>query len=400
MGFEGRGGVASEDRDLELSIDTRLVELLYTASPPTIVASMVVATLVVIVLQDDAPKRFLYTWLLLSVLISLLRFVLVYKWHHRDPGDDRPRRWARWYALGTLLAGANWGCSILFLSGDLPLIHQLFVLVVLVGLPIAAMPGDSVFMPVYAAFAVPIVIGLAYWSLLVPGPLALQFPLVAAAYGAVLWITARSYHERLRSSIEIGLTNEQLVKQLSQSNRRLEEMAYIDPLTGLSNRRWFQIEAQQELDRCMRSGRSIALLLIDLDNFKQVNDTLGHDAGDELLKVVGRRLKESLRHTDAVARNVGAAARFGGDEFTVLLEDVDGRVGVTLAAQRILDELGRRIQLGNGEWELSASIGIALFPGHSEKLGELMRGADIAMYRAKKQGRNRYCFFDPQGMAG
>jgi len=193
---------------------------------------------------------------------------------------------------------------------------------------------------------------------------------------------------------------ERLVKQLSQINHQLEEMAYMDPLTGLSNRRWFQMQAQQELDRCVRNRRSIALLLIDLDNFKQVNDTLGHDAGDELLKVVGRRLKDSLRHTDAVARNVGGAARFGGDEFTVLLEDVDGRVGVMLAAQRILDELSRRIRLGDSEWELSASIGIALFPGHSEKLGELMRSADIAMYAAKKQGRNRYCFFDPQRMAG
>ncbi len=383
------------EQELRRQVDVRLLELLYSAGPRIIGASVMVAGVLMLVLRGAVSDLELFIWGGLFLLVVALRLLLVMAWRQADTLARRQHRWRQFYAVGALVSGTLWGSAILFLSAEMDLSHQLFILVALVGLPIAAMPGNSVFMQVYYAFALPIVVGLLYWSLFATQELSLHFTLLVTAYTIVLWVTARSYHDRLRQSIEIGLRNEQLVRELSRSNRQLEQFAYLDPLTGLSNRRWFQLEAQQELDRGARSNRRLALLLIDLDNFKQVNDTLGHEMGDELLQVMARRLTESLRHTDTLARNLSDAARFGGDEFTVLLEDVDDRHGVEQAASRILAALAQPVVLGETEWKPSASIGIALFPDHAAKLGELMRGADIAMYIAKKRGRNRYCFFEP-----
>lgn len=397
MDSDHDAGSAAVGEELKRSVDTRLLELLFSAGPRIIAASVVVAAVVVLALRAAVPGSSLLLWSGLFLLVLVLRFLLMIRWRRADAAARRSPHWLWLYTLGTLAAGSLWGSAVLFLSSEMSLSHQLFVLVALVGLPIAAMPGDSVFMRVYYAFALPIVAGLLYWALFASQTqqLSIHFSLLVAAYAAVLWVTAHSYHDRLRQSIEMGLKNEQLVRQLSRSNRQLEQLAYLDPLTGLSNRRWFQLEAQQELDRGARSNRRLALLLIDLDNFKQVNDTLGHEMGDQLLQVTARRLTESLRHTDALARNLSDAARFGGDEFTVLLEDVDDRQGVEQAAARLIETLSATVMLGDVEWRPSASIGIALYPEHASRLGELMRGADVAMYIAKKRGRNRYCFFEP-----
>ncbi|MDD2742715.1 MAG: EAL domain-containing protein [Rhodocyclaceae bacterium] len=164
--------------------------------------------------------------------------------------------------------------------------------------------------------------------------------------------------------------------------------ANFDSLTGLPNRRMFYDRLALEIRKAHRGGQQLAVLFIDLDNFKEVNDTLGHDQGDLLLIEAGRRLTSCVRETDSVAR-------LGGDEFTVLLCEIDNPGSVERTTLSILKQLSSPFQLGDEVTLISASIGITTYPRDSTDLGELLKNADQAMYIAKKQGRNRYSYFTP-----
>lgn len=177
------------------------------------------------------------------------------------------------------------------------------------------------------------------------------------------------------------------ITQRKRAEEQLEKLAYFDPLTGLANRALFQSELNNTLTRCGRTGAPAALLLLDLDRFKEVNDSLGHAAGDELLVKVARLLKRVVD-----ARHF--LSRLGGDEFAVIvaeyrdigeIEELAGAVTVALAAT---------IQLDRGEANIGTSIGIALIPQDGSNLGDLQRNADLALYRAKADGRGRFCFFE------
>ena len=166
----------------------------------------------------------------------------------------------------------------------------------------------------------------------------------------------------------------------------IQRQANFDPLTQLPNRRLFFDRLEQEIVKSRRAEVPLALLLIDLDEFKEVNDTLGHDVGDTLLQEAARRIRSCVRDTDTVAR-------LGGDEFTVLLTGLSDRTHIEDIAQKIIGQLADPFQLGNELAYVSASIGITLHPGDADDIDTLMKHADQAMYAAKRQGRNRFCYF-------
>ncbi len=165
--------------------------------------------------------------------------------------------------------------------------------------------------------------------------------------------------------------------------------ANYDGLTGLPNRRLFRERLRLELAQCRRSGRRLALLFIDLDRFKDVNDTLGHDVGDRLLEESARRITSAVRETDAVAR-------LGGDEFTVVLPDLDDNAGVEGAVEKLIERLAEPFQLGEQTVYISASIGVTFFPDDAADIETLLKNADHAMYAAKEAGRNRFNYFTSQ----
>jgi diguanylate cyclase (GGDEF)-like protein/PAS domain S-box-containing protein len=168
---------------------------------------------------------------------------------------------------------------------------------------------------------------------------------------------------------------------------QLTHQAFHDALTGLPNRALLADRAAHALQRAKRSPSEIALLFLDVDDFKTINDSLGHSAGDELLVEVAARLRRSLREVDT-------AARLGGDEFAVLLEGADGVAGVSAVADRLLEEVAKPILLGSTQVLMRASIGL-VFGEPGQTVGELLRSADIAMYQAKRQGGHRYEIFEP-----
>jgi diguanylate cyclase (GGDEF)-like protein/PAS domain S-box-containing protein len=179
--------------------------------------------------------------------------------------------------------------------------------------------------------------------------------------------------------------NESTIRQF---NEKLERRAHYDALTGLPNRVLFRDRLEQEMKHARAAPHGIALLFIDLDRFKEVNDLLGHDAGDTLLAQAARRIEDCLRPEDTVAR-------LGGDEFTVILTETSELARVEQVAQQILDLLRQPFQIGIEQAYVSGSIGITMFPGDARGPEELMRNADQAMYRSKTAGRNQITFFEP-----
>jgi len=174
-----------------------------------------------------------------------------------------------------------------------------------------------------------------------------------------------------------------------QAEEAVRFVATHDALTKLPNRVMFAQRLEHALSQAARHGRRLAVLFIDLDRFKVINDTLGHDVGDALLREVARRLSESLRASDTVAR-------LGGDEFVVLLEELSDPMYVTAVAHKLLAALAQPVILEAREYHVTASIGASAFPDDSADAQALLKNADIAMYRAKEQGRNTFQFYSAQ----
>ena len=187
-----------------------------------------------------------------------------------------------------------------------------------------------------------------------------------------------------------------LVKKSLEENRAL---AYYDSLTGLPNRRLFEDRLEQVLSDARRRNQLVAVCFIDLDDFKRVNDTLGHGAGDRLLCEVSDRLKRQVRTSDTVARaqaektDAPTVSRLGGDEFTILLTGISDSGDAGRVARRVIEAMAAPIELEGREVFTSASIGIAVYPADGEEADELRRNADTALYWAKDRGRNNYQFY-------
>jgi diguanylate cyclase (GGDEF)-like protein/PAS domain S-box-containing protein len=173
-----------------------------------------------------------------------------------------------------------------------------------------------------------------------------------------------------------------------QSSELIWHQANFDNLTGLPNRHMFQDRLRQEMKKASREGLFLALLFIDLDGFKQVNDTLGHDQGDQLLTEAAQRIASCVRASDTLAR-------LGGDEFTIILSGLDHVSSIERVAQNIIGSLNQPFVLGGDSALISASVGIALYPTDAPEPEQLLRHADQAMYAAKNGGRNRYSYFTP-----
>lgn len=182
-----------------------------------------------------------------------------------------------------------------------------------------------------------------------------------------------------------------------RTEEQIRYLAYFDGLTGLPNRTLFKEHLERAMLYATRHNKMIALLFLDMDRFKNINDTLGHDAGDKLLKEMAGRLKTSVRKTDSVSHEgpelVGTVSRLGGDEFTILLSDIVQIQDVSRVARRILEALAFPFLLDGNEIVITASIGISIYPNDSTDIVNLIKDADTAMYRAKELGKNNFQFY-------
>ncbi|MET0006010.1 MAG: EAL domain-containing protein [Candidatus Thiodiazotropha sp.] len=180
-----------------------------------------------------------------------------------------------------------------------------------------------------------------------------------------------------------------IVMERDQAQKRIRELAYKDELTGLACRVRFYQQLEESIKSSNRSGRRFALLYVDLDDFKGVNDSLGHDAGDLLLKDIAKCLK-------SVSREIDYVARLSGDEFCIIVKDVDDDYAAAHVAQRCLDMISEPIELSARKFTPSCSIGIAHYPDDGENLSTMLKAADTSLYSAKEHGKNQYAFYKPE----
>jgi diguanylate cyclase (GGDEF)-like protein/PAS domain S-box-containing protein len=178
------------------------------------------------------------------------------------------------------------------------------------------------------------------------------------------------------------------ITELVEAEERIRHLAHHDALTGLPNRLLLEDRVEQALARARRAHDSVAVMLLDVDNFKTINDTLGHPSGDELIRSIAARVHALVRESDTVAR-------VGGDEFAIVQTELRDLTGAAVLAGKIMSALREPFDLDDWRPVVGASIGIALFPQDGDSLESLLKHADMALYRAKAEGRNRYAFFEP-----
>lgn len=203
-------------------------------------------------------------------------------------------------------------------------------------------------------------------------------------------------------TVQLSQRNEELsraVRQVTETRDRLRQLAYFDSLTSLPNRRLFTEQLDLLLRLARRNDELLALMFLDLDNFKRINDSLGHSAGDLLLKEVAQRLASCVRESDVVAHFVDNesridVSRLGGDEFTVVLNQVENKDAVSKVAQRLLNSLLQPITIDGHELVVTPSIGIAVAPQDADSIEGLLKAADTAMHQAKARGKNTFLFYD------
>ena len=206
--------------------------------------------------------------------------------------------------------------------------------------------------------------------------------------GSLIWFetTSRAVRNPVTGALEQIICVSRDISERKRAEEQIEYQAYHDALTGLPNRRLFRDRLTVALAHARRSKSTLAVMFLDLDRFKYVNDTLGHSLGDEMLKTVAARLAEALREEDSIAR-------MGGDEFTVLLPELNSPDDAASVAQKLIEAVAQPMRIEETELFITTSIGIALFPNDGDTAELLLKNADHAMYRAKDAGRNSYQLF-------
>ncbi len=187
--------------------------------------------------------------------------------------------------------------------------------------------------------------------------------------------------------------------EMVASREQIRALAYYDSLTGLPNRLLFVDQLRGAISLARRHGGRLALMVLDLDNFKRINDTLGHGAGDDVLRVIGGRLRQAVRDYDGLLREAGSSAessvaRMGGDEFLLAVVDLAEGEEAAIVARRLIDAMQAPVESSAGPIHVSASVGIAVYPEDGETFETLLKHADVALYQAKDAGRNAYEFYD------
>jgi diguanylate cyclase (GGDEF)-like protein len=407
------------------------ISLLYANAMPANLTVAAISILLSISLWDKLEHRLLIVWNLAMLLSVLLRTWLLVR-HALAARRHPPATWGRRYVLSTLLVGIAWGSlTPLMLTSDDIFVHFVIFLVIF-GTISVAVPVLAARLPAFFAYVLPqslflvavLVIQNTQWSLLLS--------IATLIYTGLIAATSRNMNRQIRRSIELEnhnqtlidhlsrevaqrraaqealerhrtqledqverrtreltRTNESLEKQIAirkQAEKSLKHLAHHDTLTNLPNRLLLDARMEHAITHARRKQSRLALLFLDLDNFKHINDSLGHMTGDRLLQQVTQRLLSITREDDTIAR-------LGGDEFVLLMEEVKDTADIISLAQKILDKLNERFEINGQSIFVGCSIGISLYPEDGDSAETLLKNADAAMYRTKDEGRNSYNFY-------
>ncbi len=329
----------------------------------------------------------LLIWLTFMILLSVIRIIETVTFNKKVITDYLIiKKWGYAYVLGTFLSGIIWGGLAFLFETSWPAPYQVILFVIYTGITAGAFNTNTPFFIAFPAFYLPPVLCLIFVMLRQTSEGFAELTGLFIIYIVLMYVSAIRFHNRLANSLKLRFKNEQLANQLSESNRLLAELADRDELTKLDNRRSMDKYLSNEWNRHQRNQQPLSLLFIDIDYFKQFNDTYGHEGGDQCLVKVSQILQNNVR------RSVDMAARFGGEEFAVILPETGEKEAINVA-EKIRNELATyKIPHESSAISpyLTLSIGVATMVPESKNHAGLIRVmADDALYKAKKEGRNR-----------
>lgn len=361
--------------------------MLYHQGIPVQLLGMLAASISAVVFWDVAGHAMLGLWLAVHIAFSMMRIAATVKFNRSEIVEPHVLdNWGYAYVVGTFISGVIWGSLCLFLDPAWPATYQIALFVIYTGIIAGAFNSHSSFFMAFLAFYLPPVIWITYTMLNQAGAGYAEITMLCVIYIVLMYVSALKFNNRLAQTLGMRFENERLAAELSQINQQLERLADTDQLTGLGNRRSMDRGLAREWNRHYRTYKPLSLLFMDVDFFKQYNDTYGHEDGDQCLIRIGKIL---VRHP---MRSSDMAARFGGEEFALILPETEEE-DATRIAEAIMAEL-EKAQIQHSSSTVSKyvtmSIGVAtVTPDRPGTGNPLLLSADRALYQAKKTGRNR-----------
>lgn len=324
-------------------------------------------------------------WWLCFALLILLRLRLVLRFHNAQIELHEYDIWQKKFFRITLLTGIAWGAGAILIGDAMDTTGQVFILMILIGVSGGAIPMLGMLQRVMLAFQLPMVIPYVVWIAPDFQNRGLILVLITSMYLLTVMFAMKRLEKNVSATLTMRYRLEQRTEQLLDANEKLEHLTLEDSLTGIYNRRYFEREFEKAWRIARRDQARLALLMIDIDNFKNYNDSYGHAAGDACLREVARLIKQVLHRPGDIV------ARIGGEEFVTLLPGID-QEGALRVAQTIQSDLqAARLEHASSPVSqyVTVSIGICLTrPGGDETSLALFQAADKALYKAKTQGRN------------
>jgi diguanylate cyclase (GGDEF)-like protein len=356
------------------------LEQLLSVNGRTLIASSFIAILLAYMQRGVISLSVVFSWLSAMLALNLIR-ILMGRYQQKNPviQPEQVNVRLNQFRFGVFLSSLLWGSSsyLLFPTGFIQ--HQMFLIYLLTGLSASAVISYSIDRFSALTFIFFTVVPMLVVLFMMGDPVSMATSFAGVVYILFIIFSVRNFHRNLIDGVI--LRHEAIGRETE-----IKQLAFYDALTNLPNRRLLLDRLNRALALTARTNQRGALLFLDLDHFKELNDTLGHDMGDLLLKQVAERLTKCVRETDSVAR-------FGGDEFVVMLEGLsvdtsEAAEQVQHVTKQINTSLNQPFKLKNYEYQCTPSIGVAMFGEHGNSPDDILKHADIAMYQAKKAGRN------------
>lgn len=424
------------DTALETSgkIDLLSAQQLFKSAPLANITAIAGST-VVASFYYYQTQTLLITWLTLVCLTAVTR-ILIARYYSLDLTDNFKRypvtSWINIYTITSFVSGSSWASLVFFVPATIDSLSTTAMYIIFIAVVSGAITTLTVVLPAYYAFTFPIFLAAFSFSIFIDSRLTIFICINSVIFYLFIAASGRILNQRSTQAFNLHIENEQLIdklhaeiiqKELAQKKllmnqealketvemrteelnninkvlvnemkaRRhiesnFEHMAHHDTLTKLPNRLLLDARLKHALERANRSKLQVAVIFIDLDNFKPINDTLGHEIGDQLLVSISNRLSDCVREDDTVAR-------LGGDEFIIIIEQVHNTDDLDDLLKKIMLATSENTYIKEHELSVSTSIGVSIYPDDGNTAEQLLRNADAAMYHVKNNGRNSYHFY-------
>ncbi|WP_338477185.1 GGDEF domain-containing protein [Pseudomonas khavaziana] len=357
---------------IEEQVRTDRLHQLFRQSFSAVFGSYLGAAMLCWLCWDRFEHRVMLVWLVLLAGASLLRLKMFMDWFGCPHSERTPARWERRYWITLMLSAGIWGAGALAVMPSDDRVSQVLVMLFTVGMSVSAVSCYSAYRYMTLGAMALVLLPCTLWLLFQPSSMQVGVAIAVLVFSTFVVSATRKLSDALEKAFR-------LTRQMEQAHTISTHAAQTDELTGLKNRRAFFEHAQLLYTQCRQNQQPLCALMLDMDHFKYINDTYGHQAGDQVLRQVGGVISASFRQADV-------SGRLGGEEFAVLLPNTSLETARTIGEQLIESIAGLNAEPVQG---LTASLGVALTQGNEQDLHDLMNDADQALYRAKSLGRNQ-----------